>query len=786
MDRHGLLLAALLGSGCAHADQLKNVTYSPGVELNVGAGLQIELAVEGKSLCTTCPGQVIALASGDREPVRCGVQVNWGDGEKSELGLGKEMEPPFRFNHSYKSEGQYTVKITGVSLGSFFSPVPACRGDHSQSVRVVDATRISREKAAEEQRAVEQRRHAQRLAAAQHQKEQQQLIAEKDAAAEREAALNLAREQERHAERERQAAIAREQERLRQEEAARKAELALAQQRKEAEYEAEIKRLADGSDPIVWIETSTATTQAGDPAPALLEEVNSRLWEITSRSMKAAQKSRPVEPSYSEPVLRKKGEFEKTADYEAFVQRENTKHTAAFNAKLATYKKKLAAYESELAGLNNRKGEIYAQHAKQLLPPWLGSMDKAIRYDADKEHYVFSITSRRYPEYRIVGVLPIPISEAKAKNEQIRNAPITVILGIAGGSLHAKAVVVATADNNFFGSAASANDITLTENAARQRQEQLDTVARIAEEKRLQVEKERREEAERIAALNANDKAEADELAQKEAERLASVEAKKSAETTLKAGVDQEPALPQAFLREALALDWRTLTQCQFGVIYTTEIRSHLTRPMPEDEVEMLLRTTVAAAVAIGAQGPSIVDQSVRLSDQLVSKHSSLNSAKDKIDFVAKNFSSCTKLYSLINALPELPKSDTETRTSVSRPKPTPSKPQQSEKHRKEKTFSAVISCSLQGTHVNIYPCFDRSDLRITKNGRPKIYKLYELNAAGTMEQDGLHVTLPESFSIVAQNSDENLVLGVKIFNENGGLVFEDQQGKWGVINVGN
>ena len=101
-------------------------------------------------------------------------------------------------------------------------------------------------------------------------------------------------------------------------------------------------------------------------------------------------------------------------------------------------------------------------------------------------------------------------------------------------------------------------------------------------------------------------------------------------------------------------------------------------------------------------------------------------------------------------------------------------------------SFTAILSCSMQGRHLNIYPCFKDTDLKISKNGQTKIYKMYELNNVGTVGNDGIHFSLPNKFSVTAQNSDKNLVLGIKILDKQNNVVYEDQAGKWGVIKVGH
>jgi hypothetical protein len=193
----------------------------------------------------------------------------------------------------------------------------------------------------------------------------------------------------------------------------------------------------------------------------------------------------------------------------------------------------------------------------------------------------------------------------------------------------------------------------------------------------------------------------------------------------------------------------------------------------------------IATAVAIREQGPSIVEKSVQLDEELRSKLISMKS-EERIQFIKSNYESCSALSALFDAYPPPTSNATNSGSEKLTPKQSSHVNNNTKETKKTRSFSAVITCSLHGNHVNIYPCFDGTDLKITKNGRPSVYKLHNINAAGTMTHDGLHVSLPESFSIVAQNSDDHMVLGVQILNDSGKIVYEDQQGKWGVINVGN
>jgi hypothetical protein len=101
-------------------------------------------------------------------------------------------------------------------------------------------------------------------------------------------------------------------------------------------------------------------------------------------------------------------------------------------------------------------------------------------------------------------------------------------------------------------------------------------------------------------------------------------------------------------------------------------------------------------------------------------------------------------------------------------------------------SYTAVISCGMQGQNINVLACFTDTELKITRNNSTRVYKAYDLQQIGQTYQDGLHIELPENFTIIAQNSQDTLVLGVKIFDKNNRIMFDDQAGKWGVISVKN
>lgn len=125
--------------------------------------------------------------------------------------------------------------------------------------------------------------------------------------------------------------------------------------------------------------------------------------------------------------------------------------------------------------------------------------------------------------------------------------------------------------------------------------------------------------------------------------------------------------------------------------------------------------------------------------------------------------------------------------------------------------YDAVFSCGMGGgSNTNIVACFIGSggidtELAVTRDGVQHIFKAYQLaNIQSTdgylsiprnadipdgmiIDSDGLHVLLPEHFSLTAQNSQEYLILGLTITEMSSGkVVAQREAGRFGVISIGN
>ena len=100
--------------------------------------------------------------------------------------------------------------------------------------------------------------------------------------------------------------------------------------------------------------------------------------------------------------------------------------------------------------------------------------------------------------------------------------------------------------------------------------------------------------------------------------------------------------------------------------------------------------------------------------------------------------------------------------------------------------YKAVLSCGMYGNHMNILACFADTELKLTNKGNTRVYKIYNISQLGTEYSNGLHITLSEKFTFIAQNSHDTLVLGINIYDQTGNQVYQEEVGTWGVIKVGN
>jgi hypothetical protein len=110
----------------------------------------------------------------------------------------------------------------------------------------------------------------------------------------------------------------------------------------------------------------------------------------------------------------------------------------------------------------------------------------------------------------------------------------------------------------------------------------------------------------------------------------------------------------------------------------------------------------------------------------------------------------------------------------------------------REYPYYAVITCGMQNQHLNIIACFSgrflRTELELKNGDEYNLYQVQDLMGGNVGQEtgDGFIIDLRQSFRLVAQNSADNLILGIKIFKRRDNeVVFEKKVSQFGVISFG-
>ena len=119
---------------------------------------------------------------------------------------------------------------------------------------------------------------------------------------------------------------------------------------------------------------------------------------------------------------------------------------------------------------------------------------------------------------------------------------------------------------------------------------------------------------------------------------------------------------------------------------------------------------------------------------------------------------------------------------------------EQAARYAKEHPYKAVISCGMNGNHLNIMACFvgagrygADTQLEITNGSFYKLYPSHNVSRAGRETREGLVIDLKSNFQIKAQNSADNLILSVKIYDRlTNKLLFNKSAAKYGPIYIKN
>jgi hypothetical protein len=102
--------------------------------------------------------------------------------------------------------------------------------------------------------------------------------------------------------------------------------------------------------------------------------------------------------------------------------------------------------------------------------------------------------------------------------------------------------------------------------------------------------------------------------------------------------------------------------------------------------------------------------------------------------------------------------------------------------------YYALITCGFRGQHTNVLACFAGrvgTEIELRNGAKYGLYKVHEISGLGQETREGLRIDLQKKFELRAQNSDETLILGVKIVDRSTNeTLFEKQVGRFGVISV--
>jgi hypothetical protein len=112
------------------------------------------------------------------------------------------------------------------------------------------------------------------------------------------------------------------------------------------------------------------------------------------------------------------------------------------------------------------------------------------------------------------------------------------------------------------------------------------------------------------------------------------------------------------------------------------------------------------------------------------------------------------------------------------------------EKLAKEFPFYAIVSCGMNQQHINVLACFAGrvgTELELRNGTEYGMYKAHEITGVGQDTPEGLMINLRNNFSLKVQNSNDQLILGVKIIQRSTNkVVFVKQAASYQMISIGN
>ena len=83
---------------------------------------------------------------GPNDSVKCGIQIDWGDGKNTKLRFGSagDVKPPFEVKHTYSTAGKAQVSIQGVTIFRGLNSIGGCEANFNGAVTIVDPVEEAR------------------------------------------------------------------------------------------------------------------------------------------------------------------------------------------------------------------------------------------------------------------------------------------------------------------------------------------------------------------------------------------------------------------------------------------------------------------------------------------------------------------------------------------------------------------------------------------------------------------------------------------------------------------
>ena len=104
--------------------------------------------------------------------------------------------------------------------------------------------------------------------------------------------------------------------------------------------------------------------------------------------------------------------------------------------------------------------------------------------------------------------------------------------------------------------------------------------------------------------------------------------------------------------------------------------------------------------------------------------------------------------------------------------------------------YTAVMTCGMDGfDNINLMACLGGdvgTEIEVKNGDSYGLYKVYNLPSEWQQTERGVEFPLARNFAISMQNSNESLIMGLRVFDNSDNVMFQKQVGQYGVIKVSN